>query len=161
MGQAMEEQKIKNLREKLRQLDRATGGVFDSQQECCGLTTAQCHTLLEIGGKAPVSLIELADGLGLDSSTLSRTIQGLVVLGLVSRQPSERDRRYVDISLTNEGRKAFDRIESINKAIFSRVLESLPPGRRDSILEGIGLFVDAVLKQNLSGCSLEVNEDES
>lgn len=157
----MDEQKVKYLREKLRQLDRATGGVFDSQQECCGLTTAQCHTLLDIGEKEPVSLVDLAAGLGLDSSTLSRTIQGLVMLGMVSRQSSETDRRYVDISLTDEGRKVFERIEGLNTAIFSRVLESLPADRRDSIMEGIGLFVDAVLKLNLSGCSLEEENDES
>ena len=151
----MEKQKIKHLRNKLRQLDRATGGVFDTQQECCGLTTAQCHTLLDIGEKEPVSLVNLAAGLGLDSSTLSRTIQGLVVLSLVSRQPSETDRRYVDISLTDEGRKVFARIENNNTVIFARVLESLPADRMDSIIECIGIFVDAVVKLNLSGCSLE------
>lgn len=156
----MDESKVKNLRKKLRQLDRATGGVFDSQQECCGLTTAQCHTLLEIGEREPASLVDLADGLGLDSSTLSRTIQGLVVLRMVSRQSSQKDRRYVDISLTTEGRKAFERIERINTTIFGHVLDSLPADRRDSILEGIGLFVDAVLKQNLPGCSVEEKNDE-
>ena len=160
MDKAMDDIKINRLRKKLRQLDRATGGVFDSQQECCGLTAAQCHTLLEIGEREPLSLVDLAEGLGLDSSTLSRTIQGLVVLGMVRREPSESDRRYVDISLSEEGRKAFNRIERINSDIFARVLESLPVDKRETVLESIGLFVDAVLSQTLSGCAAEEDINE-
>lgn len=156
----MDQAKIRYLRANLRQLDRLSGGVFEAQTDCCGLTKAQCHTLLEIGLREKVSLVELAGGLGLDTSTLSRTIQGLVMLGLVSRRPSEADRRYVEISLSLEGRKVFDRIESLNTAFYSRVLESLPREKRETVLESIGLFVEAVLKPAGPGCCMEEETDE-
>ena len=148
----MDHSQITHLRAKLRQLDRLSGGVFEVQTDCCGLTKAQCHTLLEIGMREQSSLVELAGGLGLDTSTLSRTIQGLVMLGLVRRRPSKADRRYVEISLSPEGRKVFDRIENLNTSFYARVLDSLPEEKRQHILECMEIFVDAVLDMQESGC---------
>lgn len=156
----MDQAQIKYLRAKLRQFDRFSGGVFEAQTDCCGLTKAQCHTLLEIGMRDKVSLVELAGGLGLDTSTLSRTIQGLVMLGLVRRRPSETDRRYVEISLSSEGRGVFDRIESLSTSFYARVLESFPEEKRKDILSNVEKFVDAVLKLTESGCCVEEEVDE-
>ena len=146
MYNTMNIEKIKYLREKLRILDRESGGVFEDDVDCCGLTTAQCHTLLEIGNRGPVSLVDLAEFLGLDTSTLSRTIQGLVMLGLVNRQINEKDRRYVVISLTEQGRKVFNEIEDRYNGYIARVLDLLPADKQETILESIGAFADAVLK---------------
>ena len=127
----MDTQKLKLLREKLRLLERESGGVFDGEADCCGVTTAQCHTLLEIGNRGEISLVDLADALGLDASTLSRTIQGLVLIGLVDRRASDKDRRYVSIRLTDQGRKTFDEIETRNNAYYDKVIGFLPEDRRD------------------------------
>ncbi len=149
----MEIEKIKKLREKLRLLERESGNVFEGPEDCCGLSTAQCHTLLEVGDRGPVSLIDLASSLGLDTSTLSRTIQGLVLLGLVNRQANEKDRRFVTLSLTETGRRAYKEIESRYNAYFGRVLELLPVERRTDIMNGIGEFADTVRRFNEeSGC---------
>jgi DNA-binding MarR family transcriptional regulator len=150
----MDAKKIKELRSKLRILERESGGVFDGESECCGVTTAQCHTLLEIGGKSEISLVDLAEALGLDASTMSRTIQGLVLAGLVDRKASDEDRRYVKISLTGQGRRVFEDIETRYNAYFDKVVALLPKARRDDVLAAVGEFADAVLRLNEStgGC---------
>ncbi len=79
MVNTMNVEKVRFLREKLRILERESGGVFEEQEGCCGLTTAQCHTLLETGNRGPVSLVDLAQFLGLDTSTLS--VQSIVAPG--------------------------------------------------------------------------------
>jgi DNA-binding MarR family transcriptional regulator len=153
MDMPMNIEKIKFLREKLRILERESGGVFEERVDCCGLTTAQCHTLLEIGNQGQVSLVDLAEFLGLDTSTLSRTIQGLVMLGLVNRQINEKDRRYIVISLTEQGRKVFNEIEDRYNGYIARVLDLLPADKQETILESIGAFADAVLKlKETEGC---------
>ena len=86
----MDIKKIRLLREKLRQLERELDDRFRSDSGCCGLTLAQCHTLLEIGNKGEISLVELASRLSLDTSTLSRTINGLVILGLSTGSPTRK-----------------------------------------------------------------------
>jgi DNA-binding MarR family transcriptional regulator len=148
MDKPMDIQKIKILREKLRILERESMGVFDAQQECCGLTLSQCHTLIEIGMKGEISLVELASALGLDASTLSRTIQGMVIIGLVRRTTNEQDRRFVSISLTEQGRKVYDEIDAVYNGFLTGVFELLPGDKHDRILEDIGLFVEAVRNAN-------------
>jgi DNA-binding MarR family transcriptional regulator len=145
--------KIKILREKIRMLEREIAAPFEARDGCCGLTLAQCHTLLEIGTQGEVSLVDLADALGLDTSTLSRTIQGLVLIGLVNRAESEKDRRYIAISLTPQGRTTFEAIEYRFNGFFDGVVDRLPEERRSLIVEAVGEFADAVRFHNReSGC---------
>jgi len=134
----MDIERIRFLRKKLRQLERQNWNSFVNQEGCCGLTLPQCHTLLEIGDKPEVSLADLAASLGLDTSTLSRTIQGLVVIGLVNRTIDDRGRRFVTISLTGQGRKVYDEIEQLYNSYFGRVLDYIPSKKRKAVLESIG-----------------------
>jgi len=146
----MEDQKIRFLREKLRLLEREVNDPFGRDAGCCGLTLAQCHTLLEIGARGEGSLVDLASNFGLDTSTLSRMIQGLFVLGLVSRVTNEKDRRYVRISLTRSGRNLYEKIETSFNGFFAEVLELIPPEKKESVIESIALFSDAVKERNQS-----------
>ncbi len=149
----METERIRFLRRKLRQLERQNWNSFVDQEGCCGMTLPQCHALLEIGDKPEVSLADLAASLDLDTSTLSRTIQGLVVLGLVDRITDERDRRCVAISLTGHGRKLYDEIEELYNGYFARVLEYIPSERSEAVLESIAILADAVREFNqTTGC---------
>jgi DNA-binding MarR family transcriptional regulator len=142
--------RIRLLREKLRQVEREVNDPFRSDGGCCGLSLAQCHTLLEVGNGGRVSLVDLASILSLDTSTLSRTIQGLVMLGLVNRTASDRDRRYVSISLTEQGRAAYDKIESTFNDYFAKVIELIPAERRDAAIDGVAAFADALKAHNHS-----------
>jgi len=155
----MEIEKIRFLRQKLRMLEREMNDPFGRDAGCCGLTLAQCHTLLEVGYKGEVSLVDLASGFGLDTSTLSRMIQGLVVLGLVSRLTNEKDRRYIAISLTEQGRKLFEEIEARFNSYFAQVLEFIPSEKQDVVIESIGLFSDAVRKHSESSRCCETDGD--
>lgn len=155
----MDIQRIRFLREKLRQLERELGGPFRPESGCCGLTLAQCHTLLEVGNKGEASLVELADSIGLDASTLSRTIQGLVVIGLVNRLADEKDRRCVAISLTEQGRNVFAEIESIFNDYFDKVMELVPGDMKDAVIDSVGLFSDAVREYNQTSGCCRVSDD--
>lgn len=156
----MDIQKIRFLREKLRQLERETSSPFKPETGCCGLTLAQCHTLLEVGSRDEVSLVGLAASIGLDTSTLSRTIQGLVMLGLVNRLTNEKDRRCISISLTEQGRRVFTEIETTFNDYFGRVLELIPVEKRQAVVDNIAAFSDAVKKYNeSSGCCRPEPED--
>lgn len=137
--------------EKLRVLLRESYGVFDDQHKCCDLTYSQCHTLTEIGAKSEISLVDLASSLGLDTSTLSRTIQSLVVLGLVTRKTNQKDRRYVSISLSKEGRKAYEAIGNLYYEFMTRVFDRIPVRKHEAVLEGLGLLADAMKQANGPG----------
>ena len=149
----MNTEKIRQLRDRLRLLERETIRPFDNRSECCGLTLAQCHTLMEIGNRGEISLIDLAAAFGLDTSTLSRTIQGMVLIGLVDRRTSTKDRRYVVITLTAQGRRVFHNVEDRFNNYFAAVLDRISADRRDAIIEAISVLADTVRRYNeSSGC---------
>ena len=147
----MKAERVDYLLEKLRVLMRESYDVFDDQQKCCDLTYSQCHTLTEIGAKREVSLVDLASSLGLDTSTLSRTIQGLVVLGLVTRTTNQKDRRYVNISLSKQGRKIYEAIGNLYYEFMARVFDLIPARKHEAVLESLGLLADAMKHANDPG----------
>ena len=143
-------EKIRLLRSKLRQLEREVNEPFRTDGGCCGITLAQCHTLLEVGNKGQISIVELASIVSLDTSTLSRTIQGLVMLGLARRESGEKDRRFVAVSLTEQGKKACDEIETTFNDYFDGVMELVPAEKRDAVIDALAAFADALKEHNHS-----------
>ncbi len=113
---------VRKFRETLRRFERLIEGRLRASAGCCGVSLAQCHALLEIEALGRPALNELAQSLELDKSTLSRTVEGLVRLGLVARAAHAADRRSVSLSLTEKGRQTCARINRENDALFTRVL---------------------------------------
>ncbi len=143
---------IRAFREKLRQLLREMGWQFKNDAICCGVTVAQCHALLEIEKEGAISLRDLAEVLGLDISTLSRTIDNMVQTGLVARRANPEDRRYVAISLTEKGMEITGTIDRTYNDYFAAVFQKIPPHKRDQVIESIYLLADALGDINSNSC---------
>jgi len=137
---------LRQFKDNLRRIEMLLGWELGHQTECCGVGLTQRLVLLEMGKKERMSLVELAQGLGLDASTLSRSINGLVNIGLVRRDIDAQDRRYISLTLTEQGREVRDRIERISDAYFGKVFSRIPKSRHQSILENISLLTEALHK---------------
>lgn len=142
----MEKQGDNYLRELLRILIRNLGILEKGEASCCGTTLSQCHAIVEIGRSKQISLNELSDLLGLDKSTMSRTINNLVEDNLVIRETHSEDRRYITIILTNEGEEVHLSIESSMDIYYNQILESIPESKRNQVIESLKLLTDAVKK---------------
>lgn len=134
------------LKDRLRILERLLGWEFGDQSECCGLTNAQRTVVLEVGGKGRASLVDLVQSLGLDASTLSRTINGLVNIGLVRREIKAEDRRYITLTLTPQGKATYRRIENLIDGYFGEALGVVPAAKHKGMVEGLSLLADALGK---------------
>jgi DNA-binding MarR family transcriptional regulator len=137
-------EEIKQLRESIRVLERKLGILEESEMACCGLTLAQCHALVEIGRAKSVSLVDLAGTIGLDTSTLSRTVNNLVTKHMVRRELDPDDRRYVTIQLTPEGNRYFRQIEESMDAYFAKVYGSIAEGDRKNVLDSLSVLLAAM-----------------
>ncbi|WP_235910784.1 MarR family winged helix-turn-helix transcriptional regulator [Heliobacterium mobile] len=133
----------KELREIIRQLERKLGILEKNEMGCCGVSFAQCHAIVEIGRGKKVSLNLLADSLGLDSSTMSRTVNNLVNNGFVQRELDPGDRRYVTIQLTESGNKVFQHVEETMNNYFQGVWERIPNDKRAQILDSFQILLTA------------------
>lgn len=138
----------KQLREQIRHLERRLGALNDHDMNCCGVTMSQCHAIVEIGRAGTLTLSELAEILGLDNSTTSRTVNNLVTRGLSDRLPDSEDRRRIAISLTERGTEIFRGIESRMDARFSAIYAALPEDRKNHVLEALDLLLETLGHQN-------------
>ena len=131
------------LRGLVAQLERKTGALNDSQMSCCNITMAQCHALVEIGRAKDISLVELSEKLGLENSTLSRTVNHLVNAEMVNREIDPMNRRYISISLTQDGQQVFDSINTCMNLYFKQILRKIPEEKQTDVLESLQILLDA------------------
>ncbi len=131
---------IRRFRAAIRVLEHELALGLRSQTACCGVTPAQCHLLLEVDRRGPITARELASALGLDKSTLSRTLDGLAEAALVARAPDPEDGRAQRVTLTAAGREAVRRIDGECDVTYRTVLELLPGRRRDAVIDATDLL---------------------
>jgi len=136
-------EKIKEFRKSLRKLERKLAERLDGNSACCGVTVAQCHTLLAIEERTNTTITELAVELELDKSTLSRTIENLVGTGLVSRETNADNRRSQHIRLTPEGEKTVSAIHEQSNDFFTSVFADIPKSKHPVVIEGLSLLANS------------------
>ena len=138
----------KNFREQIRLLERKLGLLNKGDTCCSEISLAQCHALVEIGRSKSISLKELSNILGLDISTMSRTVDGLVKKDFVLRSPSRIDRRSINIELTENGLIIFENIEYKMENQFKKVFEKISCEDQFAALNGLNIIIDALSTSN-------------
>lgn len=132
------------LREMIRLLEKKLGMLDDIQASCCSVTFSQCHAIVEIGRANSISLNDLAGILGLDKSTMSRTIDHLVKDEMVLREIDSKDRRYIAIRLTDKGLKTFLEIEESMESYFTQVCTAIPENKQKQVIESLQILLQAL-----------------
>jgi DNA-binding MarR family transcriptional regulator len=133
---------VKKFRKQIRKLDRELS-IRNNDNSCSGVSVAQCHALLEIEQKESLSVNELSEILKLDKSTVSRTIEGLVNIGLVTRTIPAENRRTALLQLTDSGKRTCLNINTINDNYFTEVLSVLDEKEADNLM----LMLEIVVNQ--------------
>lgn len=133
-----------HLRELIRVLVRNLGILEKNDASCCSVTVGQCHAIVEIGRVGSISLTDLSDLVGVDKSTMSRTINNLVEDSLVIRDIDEDNRRYVNIQLTDSGRMIYNNIENTMNTYYQGIFDAIPEDKRNQVLESLQILKDAV-----------------
>jgi DNA-binding MarR family transcriptional regulator len=111
------------------------------------VTLAQCHVLLEIEDQGQATAGQLAEQLGLDKSTLSRTIDGLVNIGLVGRLPHPSDRRFTPLTLTKRGKDTCNAFNRDADDYYGRVLSNIPEAGKREVLKYFALLVQGLAEE--------------
>jgi DNA-binding MarR family transcriptional regulator len=144
----MKEENVKLFREKLREIQRDLGWSQKTDIQCCGITMAQCHALIEIGQRSSVSIVALAGVLGVDTSTLSRTVDNMCKAGLVDRVLNSQDRRYVTLTLTDRGKTVLRTIEESFNGYILKIFQFIEEGKHPQVMESLILIAAAIEKCN-------------
>lgn len=89
--------------------------------------------VLQLAARGPLTNRELADLVGLDAATITRVVQHLGQIGLVTTRASNADRRKQIVSLTPAGAAAHDRIAPSRRAASEEMLAGLSACERDEL----------------------------
>ena len=143
-----DEPPIRVFRRFLRSMEREVELSLATQTECCGVTSAQCHLLLEIEYRGVASVGELAEALEVDPSTLSRAAESLVKSGLISRSEDPGNRRKVKLQLSDAGRAKVDEINAMCDEYYGQILDG---DRVKAITEVVAYLAGAIRAKRMEG----------
>ncbi|MEV0350730.1 MarR family transcriptional regulator [Nonomuraea sp. NPDC050680] len=94
-----------------------------------GVTPSQAEVLRILADRPPLTLNGLGDLLVCESgNSPSRLVDRLATMGLVDRQVSAHDRRHIELSLTEEGRRLARQITTIEDDLY-RSIDAAAEGR--------------------------------
>lgn len=77
--------------------------------------------LVAIGRYGPVGVVELADSLGRDYTTVSRQVKKLQEQGLAQKQSAERDKRISEVRLTEQGLSLTTSIDGARQRLMNQI----------------------------------------
>ena len=144
---------VRAFRRSLRALEREVELSLASQTECCGVTSAQCHILLELEARGSSSIGELAEALELDPSTMSRCVDALAKTGLVLRAEDPSNRRKVLLGLTLKGKAKVDYIDRVCDEYYKTILDGADKERDKALTETVAYIAAAIRAKRLEGVS--------
>lgn len=86
------------------------------------LERALLPLLVRIDRRGPIGVVELADLVGRDYTTVSRQVARLDELGLVVRRAGARDKRVREAEVTELGREMADAIDRMREEIVGELM---------------------------------------
>lgn len=119
-------------------LERAQRAAEDVAE----IRVADRRLLWLLSDGAPRTMREIADGLGLEQSTVNRQVNAALAHGLLARsEPDEHHAR--PIVVTDEGQALFARSFDRHMGYVRGALAAVPEHRREAFLADFVAFVDA------------------
>src|ERR1700726_328706 len=85
-------------------------GAILRYKRLAGLSSVEFGLVASLGRRPPMSVVRLAEAVGMDKGQISRALAGLVARKLVSKAVNPRDSREVLVCLTRAGLIAHDTI---------------------------------------------------
>ena len=146
----------------LRQLHRAVQdivGVMNRPQrdevliKAAGIPLDRALFPLLVGVErfGPIGVVDLADGVGRDYTTVSRQVAKLESLGLVKRQESAGDRRVREAAVTSKGKAMTDLIDAARERIGRAIFATWDAHDIDELVRLMRKFADAMKQDPPAG----------
>ena len=100
--------------------------------------------LVGIERRGPIGVVDLADRVGRDYTTVSRQVAKLEALGLVERRAGDADRRVRQAIVTPKGKAMTDAVDSARERIGRAIFAGWDEGDVEELVRLVRKFADAV-----------------
>lgn len=101
------------------------------------VTLAQYRALVVLGYTGPKRIIDLANELGVQSSTATRLVARLTRKTLVRRLSAVEDRRTTVVEITAQGRQVVEAVMQQRRAEMAKIARRVPAGDRRAIVSAL------------------------
>ena len=95
----------------------------------------------------PIGVVELADRVGRDYTTVSRQVAKLESLGLAQRRASAADRRVREAVVTRKGKAMTDAVDAARDRMGRAIFEKWDARQMDELVRLMRKFADALQEQ--------------
>ena len=99
--------------------------------------------LVGIERVGPIGVVELADRVGRDYTTVSRQVAKLEELGYVTRQPSAADRRVREAAISPKGKAMTDLVDQARERLGRAIFASWDEHEFEELVRLMRKFADA------------------
>jgi DNA-binding MarR family transcriptional regulator len=90
--------------------------------------------LVHVGRSGPIGVVDLADRVGRDHTTVSRQVAKLESLGLVRREGRRSDRRVREATITPKGKVMTDLVDRARERIGREIFQRWPVAEVDELI---------------------------
>lgn len=121
--------------------------------EAAGLKLDQAlfRLLVTIERLGPIGVVELADRLGRDYTTISRQVAKLASMELVTRRGNTEDRRIREATIAPKGKEMTDLLDAARERIGREIFASWSPQELSDLVRLMAKFADALEANELRG----------
>ncbi|WP_247041486.1 MarR family winged helix-turn-helix transcriptional regulator [Arthrobacter rhizosphaerae] len=126
------------------QLARAHRGFAAGLLRQLDLHPGQELVLMHLFDRDGQTQSELLASVGLDHSTLSKTLRRMQDAGLLVRQPADHDRRVMVVHLTDKGRAMREPITSMWQTLEETTTRNLSPQQAESVMNAADAIVSSI-----------------
>ncbi len=138
----LNEGQAKILRKSLRKINRKLG-VLKKDPFNINLSLSQCHALVEIEEKGPLSASDLVFSLNLEKSTISRLVNQLIEQRLIITTTDGKDGRKKILRLTPEGRKKLEIINRLSNSSVASLFDNFSQKQLQKIIETFSMLAES------------------
>jgi DNA-binding MarR family transcriptional regulator len=107
------------------------------------VSLTQFRVLVLVAGRGRMNLGQVAEALGVHPSNATRTVERLVVAGLLERAEHPQDRRYLTLELTGEGRAVVEQVMAYRRASILDVMANMSGAQRRALARALETFAAA------------------
>lgn len=119
-------------------LKRSEGARY---RRLLGLSGSDWGVIAQLGERAPRTLNDLADSMGVDKTQISRSVASLVERGLLNRDMNPEDQREVRITLTRAGLDTEAVIRQGVGQVNRTLLQGLSQSQREILEQQLDMFM--------------------
>jgi len=147
---------IDDIRAASRQMVRELG-FMDATVAATDYPPSAVHAILEIGLRGPMTVMQLAEFLHLEKSSVSRMVRKLIEAGELKETTDPTDARSKPLSLTAKGRRTLASLHDFGRRQVSGALAHLSEAQWRTVRDGLMLYARALKTDRQEACSALVS----